>query len=193
MLLDKRHAPSRKITKWTSPLLKLCAQGQSWITQCYVTAMRSITRAQARELKKIQRNLRRKKGLVFKTEASCCRWSHFPVFRAKAQRMRRYYSALSRSSSIWSSIVLSTLKNNAPLASVLCVFCYRWWYTLPEYFRVLVFQLSCVLGSDRQLSLYPVLFGRACYTGGKNSIINQVKIICAIVCSVLLEKKNQSG
>lgn len=52
MLLDKRHALSRKITKWTSPLLKLCAQGQSWTTQCYVMAMRSITRAQALELKK---------------------------------------------------------------------------------------------------------------------------------------------
>ena len=41
--------------------------------------MRSITRAQARELKKIHRNLRRKKGLVFKTEASCRRLSHFPI------------------------------------------------------------------------------------------------------------------
>ena len=182
MLLDKRHAPSRKITKWTSPLLKLCAQGQSWIKQCYVTAMLSITQAQALEIKISAKFTEEKRAGI----------STLSILLSLKPFLWRY-SALSRPSSIWSSFIFSTLKNNVPLASVVCVFCYRWWYTLPEYFRVLVFQLSCVLGSDRQLSLYPVLFGRACYTGGKNSIINQVKIICAIVCSALLEEKNQGS
>ena len=111
MPLDKRHAPSRKITKWTSPLLKLCAQGQSWITQCYVMAMLSITQAQALEIK-ISAKFTEEKGTGISTLSILLSLKPFLWS----------YSALSRPSSIWSSFIFSTLKNNVPLASVLCVF-----------------------------------------------------------------------
>ena len=111
MPLDKRHAPSRKITKWTSPLLKLCAQGQSWITQCYVMAMLSITQAQALEIK-ISAKFTEEKGAGISTLSILLSLKPFLWS----------YSALSRPSSIWSSFIFSTLKNNVPLASVLCVF-----------------------------------------------------------------------
>lgn len=44
---------------------------QSRITKCYITGMLSIT----------QRKLRRKGGMVLKTEAFCCRWRQFFYFQ----------------------------------------------------------------------------------------------------------------
>lgn len=54
---------------------------------------------------------------------------------------------------------------------------FRWRHSLPKYFRVLVLQFSSFLGPERQLSLHIMLFRRACYTGWKNTITNEVKTL----------------